>query len=161
MDNTIGGIISAFAILAVFYFFWNFFTNEPEIIVHDANVYEYNEFMFAGEALELGLDSGMGNYFKYSGDYDIEVEFMEADEIIQYDIKIELIDTNGEDIIIYEASFPNPDVLTFVGQFPETEFFEDDFEEARLTLTIHYYDNKNNEQSFYRTHIINIDEDFF
>ena len=161
MENGIISFIIAAVFVAIVVFVFSWLENEPDIIFKDSNVYEYNEFMTSGEASELGLEGGIGNYFKYTGDYEIEINFLKLEDILSYEISVELIDTTSINILIHSESIENPSSLTIVSQIPQTDFFDEDFEEAKLTITVIYLDRKGNEVEYSTTKTINIDEDFF
>ena len=153
MERGIVSFIVVVFVIAIAGFAINWFENEPEFIFKDANIYEYNEFMTSGEASELGLEGGFGNYFKYSGDFNIEIDYLKLEDILKYEITVELINTSASNILIYSETITEPSTLTIVSQFPQTDFFDDDYEEAILIIKVTYLDRT--------TRIINVDEDFF
>ena len=148
------------AVIAVVYFLF-FGAGEPFITVEDANVYEYNEFLFEGEATELGLDGGIGNYFKYNGDYQFGIKKIDVEDVISVEVTVDGIVNNIKITEFYNETFTNVNSLSFVGEFPRLDFYDDDFEEAKLTITVTYLGKKDNELQLTKVVIINIDEDFF
>ena len=68
-------VIVIIGAIAIFFFL----QKNPAIVIEESNVYEHNEFMFASEAEELGLEGGMGNYFKYNCEYKFTIEDVERD----------------------------------------------------------------------------------
>ena len=158
-----GIIISVIVILAIGlgYFFINWLNNEPQINITEANIYEHNEFMFAGEADELGLTGGMGNYFKYNGNFRAEIEYLKLEDIVEYEISITLTNSKEDDTVVYFDTITNPSSLTITGTIPETDYFDEDFEEGILIITITYINRNDEEISFTVQENINVDEDFF
>ena len=161
MEKGIIGLIIVGVIVGIVGYFIGWYENEPDVLFKDYNVYEYTEFMTSGEAEEQGLDGGFGNYHKYSGDFEIEIDFLKLEDIVSYDISLELINPLGDNVLMYSNILNNPNSLTVISQVSQTEFYDDDFERALLIITITYINRSGDEIEYSASKEINIDEDFF
>lgn len=135
--------------------------DNASIDITEVNVYEYTEFMWAGEADDLGLEGGIGNYFKYYGDYEIHIDDISISTVNEIRITITGYRGNEPYKEFYHTSITTIETLDLIGDFPKTSFDDYDCEEARVFVSVTYTNNDNQLVTINEVMVVNVDEDIF